>query len=58
MNEDFEYAGECVVCDRTLDMDDAGFCGSCNRPFCWEQCGTWYGNKHACQSCIDERDCE
>lgn len=53
IDEDFEYAGECVICEEILDMSEAGFCKGCGNSFCWERCGTWHDSEHRCQNCID-----
>ena len=39
IDEDFEYAGECIICDSLLDMEEAGFCEDCGESFCWGECG-------------------
>lgn len=56
MDEDFEYCGECPVCDSPVDHSDAGFCDSCGRAFHWGKCGTWINGKHCCFECGSEDD--
>lgn len=53
IDEDFEYAGECVCCDELLDMSEAGFCKECGYSFCWADCGTWHKGEHHCNNCIE-----
>lgn len=58
IDEDFEYAGNCTICENMLDMSEAGFCDSCGAAFCWGSHGGWDGGVHKCQFCIvaDEDD--
>lgn len=49
--EDFEYCGDCPVCDEAVDHSDAGFCKTCGQPFHWARCGTWHNGEHTCDNC-------
>ena len=60
---EFEYVGDCSVCDEPVDLDDMGNCEMCKRVFHWGLCGTWNNGQHMCNECIevygeevDERD--
>jgi hypothetical protein len=54
IDEDFEYGGDCVCCDKILDMSEAVFCKSCTGSFCWTDCGGWYKGEHCCNNCNTE----
>jgi hypothetical protein len=56
IDEDFEYAGECVVCGTLLDMSEVGFCKDCEQPFCWSNCGGWGPSGHRCDNCGGDND--
>lgn len=51
IDEDFEYAGNCVVSGELLDMSEAGFCESCGGSFMWGVHGGWKNSKHCCANC-------
>ncbi len=53
-HEDFEYCGDCPVCDEPVDHTDAGFCGDCGKAFHWGDCGTWEERQHKCNNCMKE----
>lgn len=57
-DEDFEYCGDCPVCNNPVDHSGAGFCVSCGLPFHWGSCGGWGGQKHACNGCEEQQEQE
>jgi hypothetical protein len=57
-NEDFEYCGDCPVCNKPVDHSDAGFCGKCGSAFHWGDCGTWGGSEHICNKCDESLNCK
>ncbi len=58
MLEDFEYGGECCICDKLLDNNDAGYCSECGKPFCWDLHGGWGSAGHICDHCRIEKEAE
>jgi|AZII01.1.fsa_nt_gi hypothetical protein len=55
MDEDFEYCGECTVCNEPVDLSDMGNCSECGSVFHWGDCGTWNNGQHMCQNCIQDK---
>lgn len=55
VNSEFEYAGECIVCDEPVDHRNMGICHFCGNVFHWGECGTWDSkyNEHKCNNCED-----
>lgn len=51
IDDEFEYCGECSVCDEPVDHGDMGNCESCHQIFHWGECGGWEGDKHMCNTC-------
>jgi len=56
VNEDFEYCGDCCVCDEPVDETGSGVCGECGSVFHWTACGGWAGAKHRCDNCGGDED--
>lgn len=55
-DEDFEYCGDCSVCNKPVDHSDAGFCDDCGGVFHWTRCGGWGPSKHRCNNCGGDTD--
>lgn len=55
---DFDYCGDCRVCNEPVDIDDSGFCVICKSVFHWGRCGDWGASGHICNDCKEEEAAE
>lgn len=51
IDDEFEYVGECCVCEEPVDCGDMGNYHKCGQVFHWGECGGWGASEHECDTC-------
>ena len=54
--DEFDYVGDCCICEKPLADPKYGICYRCKQIFCWSKCGGWsdFVTEQICNDCIDE----